>query len=456
MDQVTWGILAVDLSTGETLYARNESRKFIPASNAKVLVTAAALLEMGPDYRFETAAWPAGELDPDGTLQGDLVIPGDGDPTLSERYWADDEAPLRALVDSLRMAGLRSVQGQLVVDASAWDSIPIPSSWMVGNIPWGFSAVGAPFAVAEGSTRIVVEATEAGAPARVSRFPWGRAGFLGGEVMTVEASDTMAEVNVSWMEEQERHLLWGTIAEGGVDTLSISTRVPATEAGYRLMQLLDSAGIQVHGGLAVLPDSGVPLAGGCASGTVRRCNGSDPLARLTSPPLSEVAKGILEPSQNWMTEQLVRALAGHRGERGSWSAGLDAVSEILQERVGIDSLDVSLRDGSGLSAYNLVTPRALVAVLRHMQSSPLGPSYREALAAPAEEESTLENRLLDLRGRVQAKTGTISNVNSLSGYLVTHSGREVVFSILSNGSGLPSSLVRERIDDVVRALARYR
>ena len=105
MDQVTWGILAVDLSTGETLYARNESRKFIPASNAKVLVTAAALLEMGPDYRFETAAWPAGELDPDGTLQGDLVIPGDGDPTLSERYWADDEAPLRALVDSLRMLG---------------------------------------------------------------------------------------------------------------------------------------------------------------------------------------------------------------------------------------------------------------------------------------------------------------------------------------------------------------
>ncbi|UCC25054.1 MAG: D-alanyl-D-alanine carboxypeptidase, partial [Gemmatimonadales bacterium] len=81
LDQVSWGILAVDGSTGEVLYARNEARKFIPASNAKILVTAAALLEMGPDYRFETAVWPTGEVGPEGLLGGDLVIPGDGDPT---------------------------------------------------------------------------------------------------------------------------------------------------------------------------------------------------------------------------------------------------------------------------------------------------------------------------------------------------------------------------------------
>jgi D-alanyl-D-alanine carboxypeptidase/D-alanyl-D-alanine-endopeptidase (penicillin-binding protein 4) len=122
----------------------------------------------------------------------------------------------------------------------------------------------------------------------------------------------------------------------------------------------------------------------------------------------------------------------------------------------VDSLDIALRDGSGLSAYNLVTPRALVAILLRMHRSPLATSYREALAAPGEEESTLERRLLDLEGRVQAKTGTISNVNSLSGYLRTDSGREVVFAILTNGSGLPSGVVRTRMDDVVRTLARYR
>lgn len=456
LDQVSWGILAVDGSTGEVLYARNEARKFIPASNAKILVTAAALLEMGPDYRFETAVWPTGEVGPEGLLGGDLVIPGDGDPTLSERFWEDDEAPLRALVDSLVLTGLRTVEGRLVVDASAWDSVPMPSSWMIGNIPWGFSAVGAPFAVAEGSTRIIVQSTQPGMPARVERFPSGTPGFLEGEVLTVAAPDSTAEINVSWLQEEGRHVVWGSIAEGDADTLFISTRLPGREAGERLIQLLDSAGIGVRGGLVLVPDSGAPLAGGCVSGRVRRCNGSRPLARLTSPPLSEVVQGILEPSQNWMTEQLVRALATHQGERGSWSAGLDAVSRILEDRVGVDSLDVSLRDGSGLSAYSLVTPRALVGVLRHLASSPLGPLYREALAAPDEEDSTLERRLLDLAGRVQAKTGTISNVNSLSGYLVTDSGREVVFSILSNGSGLPASAVRERIDDVVRALARYR
>jgi len=279
---------------------------------------------------------------------------------------------------------------------------------------------------------------------------------VGGEVRTVPAADTTAEVNVTWMPEEGRHVLWGTVREGQVDTLPVSTRVPAREAGIRLLQLLDSAGIAVTGGLEVVGERGVPLGGGCASGAVPRCGSAKRVAGLSSPPLSEVVRGILEPSQNWMTEQLVRALAVHRGAEGSWPAGLEAVQEILRREAGVDTLDLSLQDGSGLSAYNLVTPRAVVAVLRRMRVSPLAGLYRDALAAPGEENSTLEGRLLSLEGRVQAKTGTISNVNSLSGYLVTDSGREVVFSILTNGSGLPARAVRDRMDEVVEALARYR
>lgn len=455
-DQVLWGILAVDAATGEVLYARNEARKFIPASNAKILVTAAALLEMGPDHRFRTTLWPAGPVDGQGVLEGDLVLPGDGDPTLSRRFWQDDEAPLRALAESLRSAGVTRVTGRLVVDASAWDTVAMPSSWMVGNVPWGFSAVGAPFAVAEGTTEVAVEATTPGSPARVTWAPFGSPSRVEGRVMTVAATDTTAEVDVTWQEEAERHVVWGTIAEGDADTLAVSTRRPAREAAERLLQLLDSVGVAVEGGVAVVADRGAILSGGCRTGAVPGCAAPAPLAELPSPPLSRVAQGILEPSQNWMTEQLVRALAVHRGEVGSWPAGLDAVSEILQARAGVDSLDISLRDGSGLSAYNLVTPRALVAVLREMGRGPLAPLYRDALAAPGEEESTLESRLPRLAGRVQAKTGTISNVNSLSGYLTTDSGREVVFAILTNGSGLPSRAVRDRIDQVVEALARYR
>jgi D-alanyl-D-alanine carboxypeptidase/D-alanyl-D-alanine-endopeptidase (penicillin-binding protein 4) len=178
------------------------------------------------------------------------------------------------------------------------------------------------------------------------------------------------------------------------------------------------------------------------------------LAQLTSPPLGDIVKGILEPSQNWMTEQLVHALGMELGGMGSWSEGFRVEERFLTRKVGVDSLDLHFRDGSGLSAYNLVTPRAMVRILEFMRESPNADLYRHALAEPGEEESTLENRLSGLEGRLFGKTGTISHVNSLSGYLITSDGRELIFSILTNGSGLPSSAVRQGMDRVVQLIAR--
>jgi len=155
-----------------------------------------------------------------------------------------------------------------------------------------------------------------------------------------------------------------------------------------------------------------------------------------------------------MTEQLLRTLGAELGEEGSWSEGVSVMSEFLTEVAGIDSLDIAPRDGSGLSAYNLVTPRALVRILQYLSSSENNDIYRSALATAGEEDSTLEERLSGLEGRVFAKTGTISNVNSLSGYLTREDGSEVIFSILSNGSGLPSGQIRSAIDAVVQVLAK--
>ena len=140
--------------------------------------------------------------------------------------------------------------------------------------------------------------------------------------------------------------------------------------------------------------------------------------------------------------------------RNAFTMGTEQEVDFLVDDLAVTPSDLAVRDGSGRSAYNLVTPRALVAVLAAMRSGPLGDTYRLAMAEPGEEDSTLEDRLLDLEGRLFAKTGSISNVNSLSGYLVRRDGREIVFSILTNGSGLPASRVRRAIDEIVRALAR--
>jgi D-alanyl-D-alanine carboxypeptidase/D-alanyl-D-alanine-endopeptidase (penicillin-binding protein 4) len=185
------------------------------------------------------------------------------------------------------------------------------------------------------------------------------------------------------------------------------------------------------------------------------CPESALLSEISSPPLSEVVKAILEPSQNWMTEQLVHALGMELGKEGSWSEGFKVEEEFLTQVAGVDSLDIHFRDGSGLAAYNLVTPRALVRLLEFLQDSPQGVLFRSALAEPGEKDSTLSRRLLGLEGQLYAKTGTISHVNSLSGYLVPRGGRPLIFSILTNGSGLPSSTVRQGIDQVVRILLRH-
>jgi D-alanyl-D-alanine carboxypeptidase/D-alanyl-D-alanine-endopeptidase (penicillin-binding protein 4) len=155
-----------------------------------------------------------------------------------------------------------------------------------------------------------------------------------------------------------------------------------------------------------------------------------------------------------MTEQTVRALGARYGDEGSWNEGIDVVEAYLVNEVGVRPSDISARDGSGLSFYNLITPRAIVRILTEMHQMPWAAEYRDAMAEPGEDGSTLENRLEGLEGRIFAKTGTISNVNSLSGYLVRENGHEIVFSILTNGSGLPSSRVRRAIDEIVHALAR--
>jgi D-alanyl-D-alanine carboxypeptidase/D-alanyl-D-alanine-endopeptidase (penicillin-binding protein 4) len=165
-------------------------------------------------------------------------------------------------------------------------------------------------------------------------------------------------------------------------------------------------------------------------------------------------RNILQPSQNWIAEQLLKTLGAERGTAGSWSGGLAVERRYLVEQAGLDSLAFNLRDASGLSAQNLLPAAAIVQLLEHVRAAPWGEGYRTSLPTPGLRGGTLAGRLPSLAGRLFAKTGTISNVNSLAGFLVTDAGRELTFSIMSNGSGLPSATVRAAIDSTVALLAR--
>ncbi|MGW8265249.1 MAG: D-alanyl-D-alanine carboxypeptidase/D-alanyl-D-alanine-endopeptidase [Longimicrobiales bacterium] len=478
LHQVHWGILIVDPDRGQILYSHSSHRKFVPASNMKILSTATALSLLGSDYRFETELWGVGEMDRStGTLRGDLVLRASGDPTLSDRFYPSAEAPLDSLALGLWRAGLRSVTGSLVVDVSAWDSTTVPDSWMVGNLPGTSAATGGALAIGEGE--ILVEVTSGagvGDPAETRWWPSTEESFFSAAFVTTPPDSSLRR-RVDYLPESRRLRVEGQIPLGSVDTISVAQRDPVRVASSALLRALQRQGITIGGGLRIAWERGETLGmESCVTGralssevvgeameeeaegfpgpVLPDCSGSQRLAGISSPPLGEIVRAILEPSQNWMTEQLVHVLGMERGREGSWREGFRVEQEFLTREVGIDSLDLHYRDGSGLSAYNLVTPRAVVRILEFMRESPNADLYRFALAEPGEEDSTLRNRLPGLEGRVYGKTGTISHVNSLSGYLSTQSGHQIIFSILTNGSGLPSGTVREGIDRIVQIVAR--
>lgn len=456
------GVLAVDARTGRTLYARNADRWFVPASNQKVLVSAAAWSLLGSEYRWRTELRAAGPVR-DGRLEGDLVIVASGDPSFSGRYWESGVAALEAIADSVRRAGIREVTGRLVVDVSAWDSTTVAPTREVDDLVFAYGATGGAFAIDEGAVRAIVRGgVRAGDPAEVEASPRGSDGRFFSRIETA-AMDSATRVTARFFPEGRRLVLEGSVGAGAVDTLVFAQRDPVRWASAELAAALARAGVRVTRGWSVRwtaeeDADGRPCAParprGCHAPAAGASDSSALLAALESPPLSELVAATLGPSPNWLAEQLVRSLAAERGERGSLSEGLEVMGSFLVDDVGLDPLDVRPRDGSGLSAYNLVTPRALVRVLSYMDARADGTAFRRALAAPGEDDSTLEDRLAGLEGRVFAKTGSISNVNSLSGFIVGRNGQNVVFSILSNATGARADDVREAIDEIVRVLAR--
>ena len=473
LDRTHWGVEVWDAARARPVVRLNAEDHFVPASNQKLLVTAAALDELGPEWRYRTPLLASGA--PGDTAVRELVVVGRGDPTLSARFHPTDRAPVVSLADSVALAGIRHVE-LLVVDATWFDAERVHGSWEVGDLDYYYAAPVAAFGVAEGAIPVLrVPGARPGDPAEVRALePYGVAAVRA-RVLTGEAgSERVWEMRRT--PGTDTLLFLGSVpADEGVDTLWVTPTDPAVHGAVSLRRALLERGVRVgavrvehRDGFVAIPAPeearpGQPEAHDAATDRPPPASvahaitpdrgGYRTLATWTSPPLSEIVAAILKPSQNWIAEHLLKTLGAERGEGGSWAEGAEVERRFLFERVGIDSSAIVIRDASGLSAQNLVTPRALIQLLEHARTQSWGPVYRAALAAPGE-SGTLSGRMAALAGRVQAKTGTITHVNSLSGYLTTDSGRELTFSILSNASGRPAGEVRAAIDRIVEAAAR--
>ena len=376
------GLLIVNPETGDTLYSRNAGKLFMPASNQKILTSAVALAQLGPDYRYRTVIAKRGPLK-DSVLTGDLIVIGRGDPTMSDRVHGSAAAAMAAIADSIKARGITRVTGVLKQGGNAFPDSIYGYGWEWDDI-----------------------SGESGAPIDE---------LLYNEGMVQRAAKI-----------------------SGRDTvISVATRTPGYVYLSALYGALSQRGVRIEGLVDLTADSlTVPY---------------DTVYVIESPPLREILKFFMKPSQNQIGEALLKTIGLEKTGIGSADAGAEVISRQLRDW-GVDSTEVVVYDGSGLSRHDLVTPRTFVKVLSAMRKDTAFTVYYDAFPI-AGVDGTIRSRMkgTPAENNLRGKTGTIEFVRSLSGYVDTADGQKLVFSFLSNHFTTPVSEIT-RVQDAVGAL----
>jgi serine-type D-Ala-D-Ala carboxypeptidase/endopeptidase (penicillin-binding protein 4) len=460
-----WGIEIESLSTGQVLYSQNSEKLFIPASNAKLFVTSAALALIGPDYKFLTTVETNGTLDSHGRLSGDLILVGRGDPNLSGRQLPydlhtvrDDDPlkPLEQLADAVVQKGVKYVDGDLVADDSYFAFERYGEGWSQGDLVW---QDGAPVSALSINDNVVflkiLPGDQAGARAFITAIPFSEYYQIDNRILTGLAGSAR-DIHVNREPDSNVVTLWGSIPLGdpGVGE-AVAIQDPARFAGALFRQLLEARGVTIFGKVAARHSELASL--GSAPASTADTNSPTPttplvLASYQSPPLLEDITITNKVSQNLHAEILLRLLGKLKGTAGTVESGLQ-VEQAFLHQAGLPDDEYELFDGSGLSREDLVTPHAIVQLLRYAATQPWGKDLEASLPV-AGVDGSLAYRLtnLDSRIRISAKTGSLTGVKNLSGYATTMSGEKLAFSILTNDFNLPEKQVTDAIDQIVRVM----
>jgi len=447
-----WGVLVKSLKTGETLYARNAQKLMMPASNMKIVTLAAAAERLGWDYTYETQLFGAGPID-DGVLDGDLLVVGSGDPSLG----VADGVSARVFDDwaeRLETLGVRAIRGRVIGDDNTFDDEELGFGWSWDDLPDDYAAGVSALQFNENAARITVKpGAHEGDAAWVDLAPAGTGLAIDNRLRT-GAADAPTSIAARRLPGSSRLELRGSIPVNVAPaTRVVSVDNPTLFAVSALRDALIARGIDIRGPAVDVDDIANPP---------KRSDGVL-LVSYRSPPLSILAVRLMKMSQNLYAETLLKTL-GVRPVAdtcptpcGASTADGRANVQATLQTWGVPNESMIQRDGSGLSRYDYVTPDALVTILAHVDRDDRLRQPFEASLPIAGRDGTLANRMkgTTAEGNARAKTGSMSNVRALSGYVTSADGDPLVFSIIANNFETTADVVNRATDAIVVRLAQF-
>jgi D-alanyl-D-alanine carboxypeptidase/D-alanyl-D-alanine-endopeptidase (penicillin-binding protein 4) len=494
LNRAHWGIDVVDMETGKALYSQDSDQLFLPASNAKIFTTAAALAIAGRDYRFRTTVEAEGKIDDNGRLAGDLVIVGRGDPNISGRTLPyalkTQRTPphtqiLEDMADQVARHGLKIVDGDLIGDDTYYAFERYAEGWAWDDLQW---IDGAPVSALTFNDNVVfvnvLPGEHPGDKAVITVEPETSYYELDNRVMT-SATGVAKRVGVHRDPGSKKIVLWGSLPAGDAGLKEpMSIEDPAEFVAQLFRMLLELRGITIRGKARArhgegaqffdqavpqpinVPTPAAPSPGAAASSgmdasvsvaaqhvpELNPLSGDTVLAEHVSTPLLDDIRVINKTSENLHAEMALRLAGKLRGTGGSFEGGIAAVKQFLLQ-AGLKDDEFTFLDGSGLSRRDLVTPAATVQLLIYAARQPWGAAFEESLPVSGVDGSLTDRfKNTPAAGLIHAKTGSLSHVNALSGFGQTQSGKRFVFSIFCNNHNLPAVKVLAAMDAVMQLL----
>lgn len=456
-------VKVVSLDTGRTLFEENGEKLLHPASNMKIYTVAAALDRLGPDYRFKTSVYAPSAPDASGTIRGDLIIYGRGDPSFAASFNNGDYyKAIDDFASRIASTGVKRVEGNIVGDESYFTGGRLGYGWEWDDLQWYFGAEVSALTVNDNALDLFVRpGRDVGSQAVVETGPVTPAIQIVNRA-TTSPRGTRRNITV------HRPLGTNVLEVGGTVPLgldltdkgligSVAVPNPALVFVQLLRSSLASRGVTITGQTQTIDANGRTTRPLMTESLVE-------LASVQSPPLSVIIAQTMKPSQNLYTELLLRTLGKMSApagvvspqERTSADDGVEAVRTFLRGASIEPRGQFVMADGSGLSRHNYITANATVRLLTSMATHRYANAFRDSMPI-AGVDGTLRTRLRDTpaQGNMRAKTGTINAVAALSGYVMSGSGERLVFSIILNNYPEESSSRRSHIDTIAVLLASF-